>query len=127
MGAGPLDIGLAFTVTALATGLAGTALGLAGGAVLALNINALLAGLERAINAAGRAAFALLAPAVRLPRPPAIRLFNTEFYLESIPIDLRFRELAVIAAATLLLAVLAAWLPALRAGRVRPLDVLRRS
>ena len=127
MGAGPLDIGLAFTVTALATGLAGTALGLAGGAAVALNINALLAGLERAINAAGRVAFALLAPAVRLPRPPAIRLFNTEFYLDSIPIDLRLRELAVIAAATLLLAVLAAWLPALRAGRVRPLDVLRRS
>jgi lipoprotein-releasing system permease protein len=127
MGAGPWAIGLAFTVTALATGLAGTVLGLALGALVCANINALLAGLERILNLAGRAAFLLLSPILRLPRPPDIRLFNTEFYLEQIPISLSFRELAVIAAATMLLAVLAAWLPARRAGGIRPLEVLRRA
>jgi lipoprotein-releasing system permease protein len=127
MGAGPWAIGLAFTVTALATGLAGTVLGLALGALVSANINALLAGLERILNLAGRAAFLLLSPILRLPRPPDIRLFNTEFYLEQIPISLSFRELAVIAAATMLLAVLAAWLPARRAGGIRPLEVLRRA
>jgi lipoprotein-releasing system permease protein len=127
MGAGPWAIGLAFTVTALATGLAGTVLGLALGALVSANINALLAGLERILNLSGRAAFLLLSPILRLPRPPDIRLFNTEFYLEQIPISLSFRELAVIAAATMLLAVLAAWLPARRAGGIRPLEVLRRA
>jgi lipoprotein-releasing system permease protein len=127
MGAGPPAIGLAFTITALATGLAGTALGLVLGAVVAVNINALLAGLERVLNLASLAGFALLSPLLGLPRPPAIRLFNAEFYLERIPISLSVRELAVIAAATMLLAVLAAWLPARRAGRIRPLEVLRRS
>jgi lipoprotein-releasing system permease protein len=127
MGAGPAAIGMAFTITALATGLAGTALGLAMGAAVAVNINALLAGLEWALNLAARAAFALLSPILGLPRPLAVRLFNAEFYLERIPISLSFRELAVIAAATMLLAVLAAWLPARRAGRIKPLEVLRRA
>jgi lipoprotein-releasing system permease protein len=127
MGAGPRELGLAFTITALATGLAGTALGLAMGAAVALNINALLAGLERLLNFAGRAAFVLLSPLFALRRPPAFRLFNAEFYLDQIPISLSLRELAVIASATVLLAVLAAWLPARRAGQIRPLEVLRRS
>ena len=94
---------------------------------MAANINALLAGLERVLNLAGRAVFALLSPILPLPRPPDIRLLNTEFYLEEIPITLSFPELAVIAAATMLLAVLAAWLPARRAGAIRPLEVLRRA
>ncbi len=126
MGAGPWEIGLGFTVTAAATGLAGTALGLALGALVAVNINALLAGLERVLNLGGRAVFAVLSPLLPLPPPPAVRLFNTEFYLEQIPVTLSFRELASVAVATLLLSVLAAWLPARRAGAIRPLEVLRR-
>ncbi len=127
MGAGPWEIGLGFTVTAAATGLAGTALGLALGALVAVNINGLLAGLERVLNLGGRAAFALLSPLLPLLPPPAVRLFNTEFYLEQIPVNLSFRELAAVAAATMLLSVLAAWLPARRAGAIRPLEVLRRA
>jgi lipoprotein-releasing system permease protein len=130
MGAGPWEIGLAFTVTAAATGLAGTALGLALGALVAVNINALLAELERILNLAGRAAFFLLSPflpLLHLPPPPAVRLFNAEFYLEKIPVTLSFRELAAVAAATMLLAILAAWLPARRASAIRPLEVLRRA
>ncbi len=127
MGAAPWEIGVGFTITAAATGLAGTALGLALGALAAANINALLAGLELAINLAGRAVFVLLSPILALPQPPAVRLLNTEFYLEQIPISLSFPELAAVAAATMLLAVLAAWLPARRAGAIRPLEVLRRA
>jgi lipoprotein-releasing system permease protein len=127
MGAGPRQIGAGFTITAAATGLAGTALGLALGALAAANINALLRGLELAINLAGRAFFLLLSLFLRLPQPPPVRLLNAEFYLEQIPITLSFPELAGVAAGTMLLAVLAAWLPARRAGAIRPLEVLRRS
>jgi lipoprotein-releasing system permease protein len=127
MGAGPWEIGLAFAVTAAATGLAGTALGLVLGALVAVNINALLAGLERLLNLATRAAWGLLSPLLSLPAPAAVRLFNAEFYLEQIPVSLGLRELALVAAATLLLSVLAAWLPARRAGAIRPLEVLRRA
>jgi lipoprotein-releasing system permease protein len=127
MGAGPRGIGVGFTITALVTGLAGAVLGLGLGALAAANINALLAGMEKVLNLAARAGFGLLSPVLPLPRPPDVRLFNSEFYLEEIPITLSFPELALIAAGTMLLAVLAAWLPARRAGAIRPLEVLRRS
>lgn len=126
MGAGPRDIRLAFLLTALLTALAGTALGLAAGMAAALNVNALLSGIERTLNALARLGARLLAPLTGLAGPPAVRLFNAEFYLEQIPIDLRWQELAVVAAGTLLLSALAAWLPARNAGRIRPLQVLRR-
>jgi lipoprotein-releasing system permease protein len=123
MGAGPGAISLSFLITGLLTGLAGTALGLAAGVALALNVNALIRGLESALNAGARLFAFLAAPG---SAPPTLRIFNPEFYLDQIPIHLRFGELYAIGAATLLLAILAAYLPARRAGRVRPLEVLRR-
>jgi lipoprotein-releasing system permease protein len=102
-------------------------LGLALGALVAVNINALLAGLEWLLNLGERAVFLLLSALLPLPQPPSLRLFNPEFYLERIPITLSFGELAAVAGATMLLAVLAAWLPARRAGAIRPLEVLRRA
>jgi lipoprotein-releasing system permease protein len=126
MGAGPGAISLSFLITGLLTGLAGTALGLAAGIALAFNVNALIRGLESALNAGARLFATVAAPLARLPAPPPLRIFNSEFYLDQIPIHLRFGELYAVGAATLLLAILAAYLPARRAGRVRPLEVLRR-
>jgi lipoprotein-releasing system permease protein len=126
MGAGPGAISLSFLITGLLTGLAGTALGLAAGVAMALNVNALIRGLESALNAGARLFAVLAAPVARLAAPPTLRIFNSEFYLEQIPIHLRFGELYAVGAATLLLAILAAYLPARKAGRIRPLDVLRR-
>jgi lipoprotein-releasing system permease protein len=126
MGAGPGAISLSFLVTGLLTGLAGSVLGLAAGLAVALNVNALIRGLEAALNAGARLFRILAAPVARLPAPPPLRIFNAEFYLEQIPIHLHFGELYAVGAATLLLAVLAAYLPARKAGSTRPMDVLRR-
>jgi lipoprotein-releasing system permease protein len=126
MGAGPGAISLAFLLTGLLTGLGGTVLGLAAGVSVALNVNALIRGLESALNAGARLFALLVSPFARLPAPQPLRIFNSEFYLEQIPIHLRFGELYAVGAATLLLSILAAYLPARKAGRIRPLEVLRR-
>jgi lipoprotein-releasing system permease protein len=126
MGAGPGAISLAFLLTGLLTGLGGTVLGLAAGVSVALNVNAIIRGLESALNAVARLLAFLVAPITHLPAPQPLRIFNSEFYLEQIPIHLRFTELFAVGAATLLLSILAAYLPARKAGRIRPLEVLRR-
>jgi lipoprotein-releasing system permease protein len=126
MGAGPGAISLAFLLTGLLTGLGGTVLGLAVGVSVALNVNAIIRGLEAALNAGVRLFAFLVAPIAGAPAPPPVRIFNPEFYLEQIPIHLRFGELYAVGAATLLLSILAAYLPARKAGRVRPLEILRR-
>ncbi len=126
MGAGPGTVSLSFLLTGLLTGLAGSVLGLAAGVLVALNVNALIRGLEAALNGGARLFTILAAPIARLPAPPPLRIFNAEFYLDQIPVHLHFGELYAVGAAAVLLAVLAAYLPARKAGRTRPLEVLRR-
>jgi lipoprotein-releasing system permease protein len=55
-----------------------------------------------------------------------VRVFNTDFYLEEIPIRIKMGELAAVAAASLLLSALAAFFPARAAARIKPLEVLRK-
>ena len=127
MGAHPAEIRRTFLVTGFSTGLAGAVVGLLLGLLIALNINELIAGLENFLNTLllliSRLGLSVFGP--KQP-PPEITLFNSAFYLEKIPIRLELGELFGVTALTLLLATLAAYLPARRAGRIRPLEILRR-
>jgi lipoprotein-releasing system permease protein len=127
MGAHPSEIRRTFLFTGFITGTAGALVGLLLGLLIAVNINELITGLEKILNM-------LLAVYTRLrlplsgsrPAQPGITLFNSAFYLEKIPIRLQLGELFAVTGLTLLLATLAAYLPARRAGRIRPLEILRR-
>ena len=56
-----------------------------------------------------------------------IRLLDEEYYLKVIPIDVPFGDLFMIGAATLLLSLAVSVIPAIKAGRERPLETLRNS
>ena len=55
-----------------------------------------------------------------------ITLLDPSFYLQSIPVEIPFFELMLVALCTLLLTLLASVLPAIRAGREKPLETLRK-
>jgi lipoprotein-releasing system permease protein len=128
IGARPAVITRSFLLAGLAAAVAGTALGIAAGLLLAVNINGVIAGLDWLLNFAA-AAFEL----ARAPFVPGagsgahLTLFQSAYYLQSIPVRVRAVEVTAAAAGTLLVACLAAYLPARRAGRLSPLEVLRRS
>lgn len=124
-GAGPAGIRRVFVLAGFFTGALGAALGLAVGLAIAVNINGVLAGIEAAADRIQGVIYLLLSPLVD-DVPRSINVFHSEFYLETIPIMVDARQLLVVAAATILLATLAALVPAYRAGRVRPLEVMRR-
>jgi lipoprotein-releasing system permease protein len=127
IGAGPRSLSLSFLMTGLATGLLGSVLGIACGLALAVNINEVISGLEWLVNA-GMRLFALLrspfAPGAA-PMAP-FTLFNSAYYLSSIPIRINAAEVCAAAALTVLLAAIASYVPAARAARTRPLEVLRK-
>jgi lipoprotein-releasing system permease protein len=122
LGMGPRDISLVFLTVGFVVGLAGTFLGVAAGLAISVSINEIIAGLERLVN--------FLALAVRtlffLPGGGGITLLDPQFYLEYIPVRIDFFEVAAAAAFSLLLSLLASYLPSRGAGRVKPLEVLRR-
>jgi lipoprotein-releasing system permease protein len=127
MGTHPREVRLSFLVTGLVTGLFGAAGGVSAGLLISLNINGVIRGIEWALNFVYHAVRLLLQPLFGFEQPAAaVTFFDARFYLEEIPIHVRFGELFLVAAATLALSALAAYLPARAAARVKPLDVLRK-
>jgi lipoprotein-releasing system permease protein len=127
VGAGPRSLSASFLLTGLATGVAGTACGIAAGLAVAVNINEVIRGLEWSVNGVLDLASMLSAPFSGTAHAfGAFTLFNSAYYLKSIPVRIQPREIAAAAVIAIVLAALAAYLPAQRAARTRPLEVLRR-
>jgi lipoprotein-releasing system permease protein len=127
LGAGPRPLARSFLAAGLVTGCAGTVLGLAAGLLIAVNINAVIAGLEWLVNQ-GIAAASLVEHSF-VPSAPglaSITLFNSAYYLKSIPVRIEPGDIAAAGILSVALSVASSWLPALRTARSRPLDVLRR-
>jgi lipoprotein-releasing system permease protein len=128
IGARPAMLTRSFLLAGLAAAAAGTALGIAAGLLLAVNINGVIAVLDRLLNlAAGLVELARAALAGGTGPAERLTLFQSAYYLQSIPVRIGALEVVAAAAGTLLVASLAAYLPARRAGRLSPLEVLRRS
>ena len=85
-----------------------------------------VAGAELFVNWLVFAARRLVSPILPVQSSAPVRLFNAEFYLEQIPIRIRVGELFAVSAASLSLSALAAFFPARAAGRIKPLEVLRK-
>ena len=127
VGVGERSLSLSFLLTGFATGLLGTALGMAAGLLISVNINEVIAGLEWTVNAVLRGASVIRS--VFLPAAPGLgsfTIFNSAYYLKSIPIRIDAPDVLAAGAGTILLCALASWLPAARASRTRPLSILRK-
>jgi len=105
LGATPGSIMKIFVVQGALIGLIGTLLGVAGGIVLALNVDTVLPWIERTFN---------------------IRFLSPEIYfISELPSELRRADVTVIAAVSLAMSFVATIYPSWRASRVRPAEALR--
>ncbi|MFW5642527.1 MAG: ABC transporter permease, partial [Alkalispirochaeta sp.] len=104
------SVARAFVLAGLLIGIAGAVIGAAVGLLLANNINEVLQGIEWIVSVlAGR----------------AVTLLSSDFYLEEIPVTLRFLPVFVSVLFTLFVALAAGFLPARRASRIVPDRILR--
>jgi lipoprotein-releasing system permease protein len=114
-GGGPREISAVFVFAGFITGLAGTLFGTSAGLLIGRFINPLLHGLER-----------LLSVFSRLLSGTDIKILDPGFYLENIPIVINGGTVLTIALFAVLSATAAAYLPALRAGKQKPVGLLRK-
>jgi lipoprotein-releasing system permease protein len=127
VGADPRALSVSFLLSGLATGAAGSLAGIAAGLLVAVNINEVIHGLEWAINRA--LDLASLARATFYPSAHAFggfTLFNSAYYLSSIPVRISPGEIAASAVSALLLSAVSAYVPAVRAARIMPLEILKK-
>ncbi len=105
LGASPVSIMKIFIVQGALIGMIGTLIGVAGGVILALNIDVVVPFLERLLN---------------------VQFLSREvYYISELPSDLQQRDVIVIAAVSLVLSLLATIYPSWRASRVNPAEALR--
>ena len=100
---------------AFLTGLVGSALGIAAGLAIGCSVNSLIRGLET-----------LLSFFSGLFRAGPVTILDSGYYLETIPIIVDGRMVLLIGFFTVLSSVLASWLPARRAGKLKPIEILRK-
>ena len=104
-GASDKDISSIFVLTGLFIGVCAAALGTAFGIAAAININEIIDFIGTMIH---------------------FDLFDADYYLEKIPVNLDLHKLSVAAALAVLFAVVASWIPARRAGRINPVEIFRK-
>lgn len=125
IGAGPEIIRRTFLFAGLWIGLCGTILGIAAGVVLSANVNEVIAFLETAVNGVRNVSMRLIYGKVNAAEEVK-HLLNPDYYLASIPIDVKYLNLLYISVLSVILSLAAAFFPARRAGKTIPLDILRR-
>jgi lipoprotein-releasing system permease protein len=114
-GASPRGMGAVFIMGGLLTGLCGALLGTSAGLLLGININPLIHGLE-----------GLLSFFSGLFQGGEVKILDPGYYLENIPVIVDWTAVFLIVFFTIFCSVIASWIPAHRAGKVRPLDLLRK-
>jgi lipoprotein-releasing system permease protein len=105
LGAAPSSITAIFMIQGALIGLIGTALGVLGGILLALNVGTVLPAIERLLN-------------VKF-------LDKSVYYISELPSDLQRGDVITIASIALALALAATVYPAWRAAKVNPAEALR--
>ncbi len=117
-------IALSFLLTGLATGGAGVLFGLPAGLLSAVNFNKIMALAENVVNILAKCLHLLTHD--DLSDFTQIKLLSEAFYLQNIPLDIPLTELIIITAGTLILSLLVSAIPAIKAGREKPVDTLRK-
>ena len=119
LGAKNIDIAMIFSLSGAFLGALGALLGCMAGILCGMQVNGLIYGIERVINASRRL-FAGQAAA------SAIRLLEPAYYLEKIPVGFDFRNIVTIVLLTIIVSFLAALFPARKAAKLIPLEVMRK-
>ena len=57
----------------------------------------------------------------------SIKLMDPAYYLSEIPVDIPFNQLALISVSVILLSLLVSIIPAIKAGKEKPLDIFRKA
>ena len=116
IGAKPHGITLAFLLAALSCGAGGLVIGLPVGILLTVFSNQLVHGLEHLVNFF-----------TTLGGGGEVHLMDPAYYLAEIPVEIPGIQIILIAVSVLILSVLVSYIPSRKAGREKPLDILRKN
>ena len=98
------------------TGFVGSVIGISLGLLIGSNINFLIRSLEKILSF-----FSLLF------NKGEVKILDPGFYLETIPVIINWKDVFLIGIFAILCSVIASWIPAIRAGKLKPMELLRKT
>ena len=125
IGASPKGITLSFLITGMACGFGGVLLGLPIGILASVNANSLIKGLEKILNAGKKLVY--LIQGVPAADISAIKLMDPAYYLQDFTVKIQFSHLLLISASAILLSLIVSIIPSIKAGKEKPLSILRKA
>jgi lipoprotein-releasing system permease protein len=115
-GAGVPGVTKIFLFGGFLTGLFGSVIGIALGLIIGSNINIIIRSLEK-----------FLSFFTGLFNGAEVKILDPGFYLETIPIIINWKDVFLIGLFAIFCSVLSSCLPALRAGMLKPMELLRKT
>ncbi len=129
-------IAFSFILTGFFTGLAGVLAGIPAGLLCAVNFNSLIGAVEKTVNlflyfwntlfSSAASATSNAGINAGILQENAVHLLDPAFYLQNVPLAIPFGQLFVVASGTLILSLFAGAIPALKAGKEKPIETLKK-
>lgn len=124
VGASSSGITTSFLAVGFGAGVGGVLLGIPLGLLVGVNINGLVSFTEKLVNICAKVVY--LIGNGNAADFEAVRLLDPAYYLQNIPVTVPFGELLLIVIGTLMLSLLVSAIPAIKGGKEKPLDTLRK-
>jgi lipoprotein-releasing system permease protein len=126
LGATPSLITRIFVMDGFYMGVLGSVFGIFVGFFLALNVEKIFRTFEAIVNALRHGFYVLILLPLGRPRPQVFEILsNSIYYLDGIPVEIRFTDAFVITVLSILISVLAAYYPARKASLTNPVETIR--
>ncbi len=119
------EIVLTYITTGFLIGFTGTFSGVAAGILCSIRINELICFVEFILNRINYIIWLITGSFTGSLYNP-YKILNSGYYLEKIPVNLSLTEIYLVAVASILLAVAASTIPSLRAGKIKPIEILQK-
>lgn len=117
-------IAFSFLATGMATGVLGVAFGLPAGILCSVNFYRIIDCAEKFVNLMRNFFFRLFDPAYISAEE--IHLLDPAFYLQTTEISIPLLQLMIISIGTIFLSLVVSAVPAIKAGKEKPIDTLRK-
>lgn len=124
LGAKPFGITLSFLIAAVSCSFGGLLIGIPIGLLLSVNANALIQFVENCVNFFAKIGYFF--KGVSFDDISQIKLMDPAYYLQNIPVDIPYNQILLIILSTIILSILVSIVPCIKAGKEKPLDLLRK-
>ncbi len=124
LGATPQGITFSFLITGMVTGALGVFAGIPAGLFCAVNFEVILKWIENAITFVLR--FGKVLCGANPESVAQMHILDPAFYLQNIPLSIPLGQLVIIGTGTLALSLLVSAIPAIKAGREKPVETMRK-